>query len=163
MPRELRSAPSFYNAGDKEPIPAGEFYETTVKSQTEVTVWDKKVNQDQVLFHGHGPADREFAEAFVNLDLQSKNNGAINGKVVLAITDSDQRRVLASTTFDSLEQLRAASNESRTNQIVEDALGPYANPGRYLEVRVEAVPGSDGNEIDASASSGQLYYSRVTR
>lgn len=168
MSRELVPAPQWSGAGDKEPIAAGELDAETVKADTEVTIWAKQTGNDQKLFHGHGPQDREFAEAFVNLDLVASGNGDgsadenIDGKLVLAITDSDQRRVLASTTFDSLGQLRAAAAENRTSQIVESALGPYAKPGRHLELRVKATDGSDGYEIDPSASTGVLYYSRVS-
>jgi hypothetical protein len=162
MPRELVRAPDWTSAGDKEPIPAGEFYATSVKADTEVTVWDEQVGQDQRLLHGHGPREKSYAEAFVALDLVDDAGNDIDGKLVLAITDSDQRRVLASTTFESLGQLRAASNQDRTDQIVEDILGPYAKPGRHLEIRVEATPGSDGATIDPAASKGNLYYTRVS-
>lgn len=168
MPRELVRAPDWTSAGDKEPIPAGELSAESVKADTEVTVWEKQVGQDQRLLHGHGPREKSYAEAFVALDLVASGNGTgtagddIDGKLVLAITDSDQRRVLASTTFESLGQLRAAANQDRTDQIVEDILGPYAKPGRHLEIRVEATPGSDGVEIDPAASTGNLYYTRLS-
>lgn len=168
MPSELWKAPSLYGVGDKEPITPGEFQQETVKANTEVTVWSKQVGQDQRLFHGHGREDREYAEAFVGLDLVASGNSAgtadenISGKVVLAITDSDQRRVLASATYDSLGQLRDALAENRTNRLVENAMQPFAKPGRHLEIRIEADAGADGYEIDPAASSGVLYYTRVS-
>lgn len=168
MPRELTHDPTYRNTGDKEPIPVGEFDQDTVKAGSEVTFWAKQVGQDQVLWHGHGREDREYAEAFIGLDVVASGNGtgtagdAIDGKLVLAITDSDQRRVLASATLDTLQQLRDTLAESRTDRIIEAILGPYAKPGRHLEVRIDADPSSDGAEVDPSASSGNLYYTRVS-
>jgi hypothetical protein len=168
MPEQLYREPDLYDTGSKEPIPASAFDQDTVKAGTEVPVWSKQVGNDQILFHGHGPADREFAEAFVGLDIVASGNGSggagdnIQGELVLAITDSDQRRVLASTTFDTLQQLRDALSESRSDRPVENALGPYAKPGRHLEVRINSDPATDGYEIDPSASSGNLYYTRVS-
>ncbi len=168
MPEQLRKWPGLYNAGSKEPIPAGVMDQVELKQNTEVTVWSKQVGNDQILFHGHGRSQREYAEGFVGLDLVASGNGsgtageAIYGEVILAITDSDQKRVLASTTLDTLSQLADALDQERTARIVEMAMAPYANPGRHLEVRVNADPSSDGVEIDPADSSGNLYYTRVS-
>jgi hypothetical protein len=159
--------PLYDEGDDKESIRATNFDAETLKAGTEVTVWAKQVNQDQVLWHGHGRDERMRAEAFVGLDLVASGNGDgtadadIEGDVILAITNSDQNRVLASTTFDSIEQLRDSLAESRTDRIVEAAMAPYAKPGRHIEVRIDADDSSDGFEIDPSASSGQLYYTEV--
>jgi hypothetical protein len=168
MAGQLYREPDLYRRGSKEPISASDLDQETVKANTEVTVWSKQVNQDQVLFHGHGSHVREVAEAFAYLDLVATGSGAassagdpVNGKLVLAITDSDQRRVLRSITFDELDELRDAANENRSERPVEEALAPYGKPGRYLEVRVEADTASDGYEIDPSASSGRLWYTRI--
>lgn len=167
MSRDLEPAPQWANAGQKKPIRAGDMDQDTLKAGSEVTVWSKQCSQDQLLFHGHGPPKREFAEAFVGLQLEASGNGAgavgddVTGDVVIAIMDSEQKRVLASAVLDSLDQLRESQNESRTDRIVESALGPYAKPGRHLVVRVEADSNSDGVEIDPAASSGNLYYTVV--
>ena len=168
MPEELMKYPDWYDTGSKEPINAGDLDKATLQAGAEIVAWAAQVGNDQALFHGHGSHVRDVAEAFVDLDLVASGNGTgaagdkIDGDVILAITDSDQRRVLASTTFDSLKQLRDAAAESRSDRPVEQALAPYAKPGRHLEVRVRATSGSDGVEIDPGASSGQLYYTRVT-
>jgi hypothetical protein len=166
----MQKNPQLYEAGDKEPIRAGALEQTTVKAGTEVTVWSYQVAQDELAFHGHGRPDREYAEAFVGLDLVATGNEAaaaqgdnIDGDVILAITNSDGTRVKASTTFDSLEQLRDALAEARTDRIVEPALAPYAKPGRNLEVRIDAASSSDGYEIDPDGSSGTLYFTQVDR
>jgi hypothetical protein len=168
MPAELTTYPDFFGAGDKEPIPAGEFDQDTLKAGSPVTLWAKQVGQDQSLFFGHGPADREYAKAFVGLDLVASGAGtgtagdALQGKVVLAITDSDQRHVLAQTTLDTIAQLRDSLGEKRTSRIIMAAMAPYAKPGRHVEIRVVADPASDGAEVDPTASGGNLYYTRVT-
>lgn len=166
---QLSKNREMYRWGDKVPIPASQFEQDTLKAGTEVVLWSTQVGNDQILFHGHGREDRQYAEAFVGLDLVATGNEAaanagdlIQGEVVLRITDSDQRRVKASMTLDTLSQLRDALDEARTDRIIEMALGPFAKPGRHLEVCVDADPASDGYEVDPAASSGNLYYSRVS-
>ncbi len=167
MPKSLTRYPEWYQAGDKEPIEAGDLNQVTLKEGTEVTVWSRQCANDEILMHGHGSHLDSVAEAYVGLDVVASGNGAlnagdnINGKVVLAITNSDGTRVLADTTFDSLSQLRAALAQDRTERIIEELLTPYAKPGRNLEIRVRATSASDGAEVDPAASSGTMYYTQV--
>jgi hypothetical protein len=167
MAGQLYRETDLYNRGSKEPISSSDLDTETVKANTEVTIWSKQVNQDQVLFHGHGSHVRDVAEAFAYLDLVATGNGSgtdgdpINGKLVLAITDSDQRRVLRSITFDELDELRDAASENRSERPIEEAHAPFARPGRFLELRVEADTASDGYEIDPTDSSGRLWYTRI--
>jgi hypothetical protein len=157
----------WYDFGNKKPIKASAMDQKTVVVGTEITVWAKQVAQDEILLHGHGSHLRDIAEAFIGLDMVASGNGAgraghpIEGDVVLAITNSDQTRVLADVALDSLSQLRDSLSESRTERIIEELLAPYAKPGRHLEVRIRADSGSDGYEVDPSASSGQLYYTQI--
>lgn len=157
----------WYDYGNKKSIPASAMDQKAVVAGTEITAWSKQVAQDEILLHGHGSHLREIAEAFIGLDLVASGNGSgtagdpVQGDVVLAITNSDQTRVLADVELDSLSQLRDSLTESRTDRIVEELLTPYAKPGRHLEVRIRADSGSDGYEIDPSASSGQLYYTQI--
>lgn len=167
MAEQLSRYPEWYMAGDKVPIDAADFEQDTLKAGTEVTVYSREVNQDEILLHGHGPHQRDQAEAFVGLDLVASGNGTgnagddIQGQVILAITNSDGTRVKADKEFDSLAQLRDSLAESRTDRIVEELMVPYAKPGRNIEVRVRAASGSDGVEVDPSASSGNLYYTQI--
>ncbi|WP_336359054.1 hypothetical protein [Haloarcula sp. CGMCC 1.6347] len=158
----------WYDIGNKKSIPASAMDQKTVVAGTEITVFAKQVAQDEILMHGHGSHLREIAQAFIGLDVVATGNGEassagdpVQGDVVLAITNSDQTRVLADVELDSLSQLRDSLSESRTDRIVEELLTPYAKPGRHIEVRLRADSGSDGYEIDPSASSGQLYYTQV--
>lgn len=166
---KLETTPKLARSGDKEPIPASEFMQATLRAGAEVTVWSKPVAQDEFLAHGHGPEARDYAEAFVGLDLVATGNGdasagdAIQGSAILAITNSGGNRVLASVTFDSLQELRDALAESRTDRIVEAVMAPYARPGRNLEIRIDADETSDGAEIDPAESSGGLYYTEFDR
>lgn len=165
MSRDLVRATGLYQRGDKRPVVAGDLDADTMKAGTEVTVWDKQVPDDKIGFFGAGPHQKTIAEAFIGLDVVASGAGtatagdAIEGELIAAVVDSEQRRVLASTTVDSLGQLRDALSEERTDRPVLEALAPYAKPGRYLEFRIRATSASDGNEIDPSASSGTLYYS----
>lgn len=164
---ELEPNRRLAGSGSKESIRASDLDQDTLKADTEVTVFSEQVADDQLLYHGYGVRDREYAEAFTALDLVASGNGAgtagdaITGDVVLAVTDSQGRRVLASTTFESLAELRDAAAEARSDRIVEPALAPYAMPGRRLEVRIEADAASDGVEIDPANSSGKLYYGEI--
>ncbi|WP_338905236.1 hypothetical protein [Salinibaculum marinum] len=153
--------------GDKRNIVAADLDQDTLKAGTEVTVWSQKVPDDKVLFWGHGRAQREYADAFVFAELLASGNGTgtagdeLSGELVLAITDSQQRRVLASTVFDTLGELADAKADDRTNRPIMAALAPYAKPGRHIEIRIRAASGSDGKELDPSASSARLYYSEA--
>ena len=154
-------------AGSKETIRAGDLDQDTLKQDTEVTVYQHPVADDQRLYHGYGVRDSRYATGFVGLDLVASGNGAgavgdaIQGDVILAITDSEGKRVLSSVTFESLEELRDSLAESRSERRVEPAMAPFARPGRNLEIRVDADAASDGVEIDPDASSGKLYYGKI--
>jgi hypothetical protein len=172
MPRQLVVDRRAAGKGSKKSIRASDFDQDTLKAGTEVTVWQKQVNDDQFLYHGYGVARRAAAEAFVFLDLVASGNGTgtagdnIDGDVVLAVTDSEGDRVLASVTFESLEELRDTANDERTERVIEAAMtaqGDVAGPGRNLEVRIEAESASDGYEIDPDASTGKLYYGKIQR
>lgn len=154
--------------GDKETVRPSQFGQETLSADNEVTVWSEEVKQDQALYHGFGVRERSYAEAFVGLDLVATGNGTasggdpIKGDVVLAVTDSEQRRVLASVTFEGLGELRDSLAEVRSDRIVEPAMAPFAQPGRHLEIRIDADPDSDGAELDPDASDGKLYYGQIT-
>jgi len=171
VPRQLVVDPRAAGLGNKKTIRAGDLDQDDLKAGTEVPVWSKQVNDDQVLYHGYGPENRSAATGFVYLDLVATGDGAatsagdpIRGDVVLAVTDSEGDRVLASTTFESLEELRDSAGDERTERVIEAAMsaeGDLAGPGRQLEVRIEADDTSDGYEIDPDESDGKLYYGKV--
>lgn len=164
MAMDLQREPDLYNRGDKRPVFAGDLESATVKAGTEVTVFQKQVPDDKIAWFGHGSHQRSVAEAFIFADLDASGNGTgtagdpIEGELVAAVLDSEQRRVLASTTIDSLGELADAKADERTERPVMEALAPYAKPGRYLEFRVRSASSSDGYEIDTSGSSARLYY-----
>jgi hypothetical protein len=167
MPEQLYYDGRLVGEGSKESIRANELDQDTVKVDTEVTVFQERVNDDQVLYHGYGDDERNQAEAFVGLDLVASGNGAgtagdpISGDLVLAITDSEGRRVLASRTFEDLDELRDSLTETRSDRVIEPAQAPVATSGRQLELRVEADADSDGFEIDPDASDGKLYFGEI--
>ncbi|QGX95002.1 hypothetical protein EI982_09465 [Haloplanus rallus] len=172
MPKQLVVDGRAAGLGNKKTIRAGDLDQDDLKAGTEVTVWQKQVNDDQLLYHGYGPDRRSAASGFVYMDLVASGNGTatagddIRGDVVLAVTDSEGDRVLASVTFESLEELRDSANDERTERVIEAAMsaeGDLAGPGRNLEVRIEADDTSDGYEIDPDASTGKLYYGKVQR
>ena len=133
---------------NKIPVRAEDLQKETLKAGTEVTVYAEQVAQDETLWFGAGSDTRRFAEAFIFADL------------VAAITDSRQKRVLASTTIDSIGELRDAVDDPRTERPTLGALAPFANPGRHIEWRIDAADASDGYEIDPAESSARLYYSQ---
>jgi hypothetical protein len=161
---DLKRAMGLYGRGDRRPVRAGDFDAETVKDGVEVPVWNKEVPNDKIAFFGHGPHQRAVAEAFIDLDLVASGAGAgtagdpIEGELIAAIVDSEERRVVASVTIEDLDQLRDAQNEERTDRPVMEALDPYAKPGRYIQFRIRSTSNSDGYEIDPSASSGTLYH-----
>lgn len=168
MPEEIQPNKNLYGAGQKRRVNAGDFDDATLTGGEAITVWSRKVPEDKILWHGHGPQSRSVASAFVDLDLVASGNGAgaagdnIEGELVLAISDSEQRLTHASGTFEDISQLRDAQSEDRSDRPVMDAHEPFARPGRHLELRVRADDSVDGYEIDSSASSGVVYHSETS-
>jgi hypothetical protein len=166
MPRELEDAEGLYGRGSKFTVRAGDLEQATL-GQNETTIWAEQVPQDKHAWFGHGPEVRDYAKAFIYATLVASGNGSLNagdpieGELVAAITDSEQRRVLASVTIDDLGELADAETSDRTQRPVMNALGPYAKPGRHLEFRILPASGSVGAEVDPSASSARLYYSKA--
>jgi len=164
MAADLVRAPELYGRGDKRPIFAENLMQTEVKQDTEVTVWEEEIANDKIAWFGHGSHVKELAESFIYANLVASGNGAgtagdpIEGELVAAIVDSEQRRVLRDITVDSLGELADAESSDRTDRPRSEALKPYGKPGRYLEFRVVSAAASDGYEIDPSASSARLYY-----
>lgn len=165
MPATLERNQALYDQGDKHPVGAGDLDQDTVKVDTEVTVFQEEILEGEVAWFGAGSHEREVAEAFIFASLVASGAGAgtagdpITGDLMAVITDSRGKRVLAETTVDSLGELADAEADSRTDRPIQEALGPYAKPGRHLEFRVVADAASDGMEIDPAASSARLYYS----
>jgi hypothetical protein len=165
MPEELNPDERAAGVGSKETIRPGEFEAKTLSAGEEITVWTKEVNQDQLLYHGYGVLAREYARAFVGLDVQSAAGSDITGDLHIAVEDSEGT-TLAVTTFDDLDELRDSLNESRSDRIVEPAHtaeGDLAGAGRQLAIYLEADDSSDGDEVDPAESSGKMYYGKVQR
>lgn len=156
--------------GDARPLNASSLAAATLKADTEVTVWSKQCANDELIFHGHGGKNRQAADTkYMKALIKASGAGTgtagdeVNGELVAAITDSDQRRVLASVTLGDLDQLGEMASVDPTERPVMYALAPYAKPGRHLEFRVVADSSSDGVEIDndQSVSDVKLWYSVI--
>lgn len=166
MPAQLEVDERAAGVGSKETVRAGDLDGKTLSAGEEITVWTEDVNQDQLLYHGFGVRARDFAEAFVGLDIVNSAGNPVDGDIVIAVENSEGDRTLASTTFESIEELRDSLNETRSDRVVEaahTAEGNLAGPGRQLAIYVVADAGSDGDTIDPDASSGKMYYGKVQR
>ena len=156
-------------AGDRRPVRASDFDTETVKDGNEVTVYATQVLEDQLQFWGHGGRDRRAADtSFYYADVNASGNGSgaagdpITGELIAAITDSEQRRVLASVTLGDLEDLADAATDDRTDRPIMYAVAPYAKPGRYLELRILSDSASDGYEVDSANSDAKLWRSVIS-
>ena len=164
MPNTLTYSPGLANREDsnRKSINADDLNNVAVSSGSEITFWDKQVPNDKVLHHGHGTRDRRDAfTSYMYFDLKATGSGSgndgsnINGTIIQAITDSDQNRVLAWRDVGQSSELRdARTDDDRTERPVNYAVAPFAKPGRYLELRINATSGSDGYEIDNSENAG---------
>jgi len=142
--------------------------QATLNEGNEVTVWSEQVPADKVYAHGFGSGSRNNGRtAYVYAALVASGNGTgtdgdpIEGDLVLAITDSEQRDVLARYEFSDLESLADAEADARTDRPLEPVLEPLASEDRHLEVRVIADVASDGVEVDPTDSSARLYYTDI--
>lgn len=134
----------------------------TMNAGNEVTVYSDQVPADFVFHWGYGFSNREAGEtSFVYADFQNSSPAAIDGQLVLAITDSSQEDVLAKRYFQSLEDLRAAESDNRSERIVMSEMQPGAREDRHLELRINADSSSDGDTLTPAQCSVKLNYGRV--
>lgn len=167
MSRKLQYRTEFGLDGDKRIINAEDLEETTLIAGNDVTVWSKQCPADKVLWHGFGPKNGEFAEAYIEGDLVATGAGAgadgdaIDAEVIVVITDSTQEDVLARRTVTDTGDLRDMSAEVRSDRLVESEMSPKCGEDKHLEIRLRARSASDGVELDGGAttdSSFKFYY-----
>jgi hypothetical protein len=135
----------------------------TMNAGNEVTIYSNQVPADKVYAWGAGSRDRnKGVNALIKADLTNKNSQAnIEGDLIAAITDSEQRDVHARVTVATLDELREAKDDARTERPIFPIKVPVARKSLYLELRVDADSGSDGDELDASDSTMQLWYTDI--
>jgi len=164
MSRRLRPETQFATSADKKRVSAEDLTGATLQAGNEITVYSNQVPADKAYCWGYGYSNREAGEnSFVYADFQNGSGNAIAGQLVLAVTDSTQEDVLAKRYFQSLEDLRAAEADARTERILMSEMQPAASEDRHLELRIVADSSSDGDTVDPSASSAKLNYGRVNR
>jgi hypothetical protein len=162
MARKLAPRAQFGTGSDKKSLPASATQTADLVAGNEVTVYAEQVPADKVYHWGYGTPDRDGMSSFVYADLQNGNGNAISGQLVLAVTDSTQEDVLAKRYFESLEDLRAAQSDERTERILMPEMQPAAGEDRHLELRVVADAGSDGDTYDPANSTINLNYGTVS-
>lgn len=166
MARSLRPNAQFGTRSDKKRVQAGDTTSTTLRAGNEITIYSEKVPADKVYHWGYGFSDRDAGEtSFVYADLKDNSSTPVNleGQLVLAVTDSTQEDVLAKRYFQSLEDLRAAEADNRTERILMSEMQPAASEDRHLELRVVADSASDGLTYSPSNSTVKLNYGTVSR
>jgi len=150
------------HGSDKRKVSAGDLDEPDLVAGNEITVYQNQIPADYRYHWGYGFANREAGEtAFVFADFQNSGGSAIDGELVLAITDSTGETVLAKRYFESLGDLRAAASDDRTERIMMSEMQPAAREDRHLELRISADSSSDGDTVSAANSDIKLNYGRV--
>ncbi|MWG36950.1 hypothetical protein [Halomarina oriensis] len=162
MSQNMSYEPRLSRAGGKRPVTEADLLDQTLVAGNERTIYAKQVPQDKVYAAGNGGMDRlQGNGAHIFASIVDDVGNPVKGDLIVAITDSEQRRVLASTTVDTLGELADATTQERTERPLFPVLGPYAKPGRHIEFRIRAEPGSDGVSIDPAASDVRLYYTEI--
>lgn len=160
MPELLQPEPRLAGAAvSKRQMTEADISKTTLTKDEEVTLFSTQVPEDKVYWWGHGPQNRQQASGFWFAQLKASGSGTntdgttvTNCDLILAITDADQRRVLASTIIGTGGEGNDAQGESNSDRPILAALAPYAKPGRYLEFRVRAKDSTaGGSEIDSDS------------
>jgi len=152
---------SGHNSG-KRKVSADDLDEPTLVAGNEIVVYENQVPADKRYHWGYGFANREAGEtSFVYADFQNSNDNAIDGELVLALTDSTGEDVLAKRYFQDLGDLRDAVNDDRTERIMMSEMQPAAREDRILQLRLVADSSSDGDDVSASNSDIKLSYGRV--
>jgi len=166
MPRLLSHSLDLAVASiSKRTVTEGDLDNATLTENEEVTVYSKQIPEDKSYFWGHGPMSRDQASGFYFAQVKASGNGTNtdgnvieNADLIVAITDADQRRVLASKTVGTLGELNDAQGESNSDRPVLPALGPAAGPGRYIELRVRAKDSTAGGSEVASDSDVRIPF-----
>jgi hypothetical protein len=142
--------------------------QTTLRAGDDVTVYREKRPDDKIQFWGHGDSNRmngnsvhKYAELVASGGGAGTAGDAIQGDLIVAITDSDGR-IKAERNIGDLQELADAAADARTERPLMEALAPYAEQGRYMEVIVNADAASDGVEVDPSASNARVWYSETS-
>lgn len=162
MARKLTPATQFGSSASKKRVSESDLTGATLRAGNEITVYSNRVPADKAYCWGYGFSNREAGEnSFVYADFQNSAGSAINGQLVLAVTDSTQEDVLAKRYFQSLEDLRAAASDPRTERILMSEMQPAASEDRHLELRIVADSSSDGDTVSASNSDVKLNYGTV--
>ncbi|WP_436909946.1 hypothetical protein [Halosimplex marinum] len=162
MARKLVPETQYGSRSSKKRVSEGDLLDATLQAQNEITVYEDKVPADKAYHWGYGFSNREAGEtSFVYADFQNSTPAAISGQLVLAITDSTQEDVLAKRYFQSLEDLRAAESDARSERIVMSEMQPAASEDRHLELRIVADSSSDGDTVSPGDSSVKLNYGTV--
>lgn len=162
MVQSLTPESNLFNAGDAKTIRAADLDNEQLRAGNEIVVHRHQVASDKVEWWGHsGPNQLVHNTKHQKGDLIADDADAtpIEGDVIVAITDSDGNK-LADTTVDDVEGLREAAAESRSDRPTMEAMGPFAKPDRFMEVRVEADAASDGLSVDPAASDLKLHFTR---
>lgn len=168
MPGKLQQHPDLQQMdADKKAVKASHLNQTTLREGDDVTVFRERRPDDKLQWWGHGDEDRqEGSSAFKYAELVASGGGtanagdAIEGDIIIAITDSDGR-ILVERQAGDVDELTDAANDSRTERPMMPAYAPYLTQGRYREVIINADAASDGAELDPSASSARLWYSET--
>jgi hypothetical protein len=149
---------------DKKRVTDADLDEPDLVAGNEVTVYEEQVPADFAYHWGYGFSNREAGQtSFVDFDFQNSAGNAIQGELVLAITDSSQEEVLAKRYFESLGDLRDSVASDRTEKILMPEMQPAAREDRHLELRINADSGSDGDTVSSANSDGKLNYGRIRR
>lgn len=160
MVKSLTPDSELYGAGDAKTIRAADLDGEDLRAENEITIYKHQVASDKVEWWGHsGPNQLVHNTKHLKGDLINAAGTQIDGDLIVAITDSDGNK-LADTTIDDVEGLREADAESRSDRPTMEAMAPFANSDRFMEVRLEADAGSDGDTLDPAASSLKLHYTR---
>jgi len=164
MPQMLTPNAKSGERSDKRRVTAADLNEPSLVAGNEVTVYAQEVPADFGLHWGYGYSNREAGQtSFVDFDFQNSNGNAIDGELVLAITDSSQETVIAKRYFQSLGDLRDSVASDRTEKILMPEMQPAAREDRHLELRIVADASSDGDTVSSANSSGKLNYGRLRR
>ena len=167
MPKTLTSSNDLGQAdvGTKRTIRASHLNDSVeMNAGNEVTLYSRQVPADKLYAHGFGPSDRRAGQtAYAKADLRDDEDNPIEGEVVLAITDSEQRHVVADREYDDLENLREAVEDDRTDRPVQQVFTPAAREDQHIELRIRADSESDGATFDRENSEIKLYFTDIRR
>lgn len=147
-------------------VRAGDLSQTTLREDAYVVLEDIESDNVHFYVHGYGRGSTENPSLkFAELDLVASGNGtgsagdAIEGELrEVVYHDEEHERIKRVNGKYELDELR---NPARSEGVPVPEASVGAREDEHVVLEVKTTSGSDGVELDPTASSGSIPYTQI--